>query len=81
MVPVAFVATGISTQLTIPASVSNDIAPMLKLSADKVPLVKSYSTAPESTESPPLIEVVASPPLVLIAMIGIAEVEVAIVQA
>ena len=81
MVPVAFVATGMSTQETIPASVSKLIAPMFKLSTERVPGVKSYSTAPESMENPPRIEVVASPPLVLMERIGTAVVDVAMVQA
>ena len=77
----AFVATGISTKVWMPASVSNASEPALKFAIVVMPLVKSYSTASESIKNPPRREVVASPPLVLIERIGTADVDVAIVQA
>ena len=81
IVPVALVFTGRSTQLMMPASSAKTIGPTFKLSIEVVPVEKSYSIAPLSTINPPRIEVVARPPFVEIAKIGISVVEVAIVQA
>ena len=80
IVPVAFVATGISAKVWMPASVSNASEPALKFAIVVTPLVKSYSTASESIKNPPRMDVVASPPLVLIERMGKTEVEVAIVH-
>ena len=77
----AFVATGISAKVWMPASVSNASEPALKFATVVTPLVKSYSTASESITNPPRMDVVASLPLVEILNIAFAEVEVAIVQA
>ena len=73
--------TGISAHETMPASVSNDSAPRLRLSTERVPGVKSYSTAPESRLKPPSMVVVAFlPAVVSILKIGVAVEEVAMVQ-
>ena len=81
MVLVALVVTGISTQERSPASSPNTSGPTFKLSIEVVPVEQSYSIAPPSTLKPPIIEVVASPPLVLMEKIGTAVVDVAMVQA
>jgi len=81
IVPVAFVATGISAKVWMPASVSNASEPALKFAIVVMPEVKSYSTASESTVNPPLIEVVANELLVEILNMASAVVEVAMVQA
>ena len=59
------VAVGISIQLTIPASVSKELGPTLSELMEVMPEDESYSRAPESTENPPLIEVVAFLPEVV----------------
>ena len=76
----AFVATGISAKVWMPASVSNASEPALKFAIVVTPLVKSYSTASESMENPPRMDVVANVLLVEILNMASAEVEVAIVH-
>jgi len=79
---VALEVTARSAQEIIPASVSKVVAPRARLSMDVRPVEKSCSMAPFWTENPPMMEVVARPPLVFIAMMGeFPVVVVAIVQA
>ena len=73
-------ATGISTKVWMPASVSNASEPALKFAIVVTPLVKSYSTASESMENPPRMDVVANVLLVEILNMASTEVEVAIVH-
>ena len=74
-----------SIQLTIPASVSKAMGPVLSESAEVIPEPESYSKAPSSILNPPMIDVVATlmavPLDVSILKIGLAVVEVAIVKA
>ena len=49
-----------SAQLTIPASVSNEIGPVVRLSIEVIPEVKSYCTAPPPTLNPPAKDEVAA---------------------
>src|SRR3989344_5657136 len=80
--PAVVVETGISTQDTIPASVSKAELPIERESMEVIPEEESYSIAPPSMESPLFMEVVARLFVwVLIVRIGVAVVEVAIVQA
>ncbi len=75
------VATGRSIHDTIPASVSKLSDPRFRLSIDVIPVYESYSSAPESTSSPPTIVVVAFFPVaVSIRNIGVPVVDVAIVH-
>ena len=76
----AFVATGISTKVWMPASVSNASEPALKFAIVVMPLVKSYSTASESTTNPPRMDVVANVLLVEILNMASAVVDVAMVH-
>ncbi len=59
MIPAVVVETGISTQETIPASLSKLTAPICKLSTDVIPVEKSWFIEPLSTVRPPYIVVVA----------------------
>ena len=83
--PGVVVDTGISIQLTIPASVSKAIGPVLMESMEVIPEPESYSNAPSSTLNPPMMEVVATlmaePLDVSILKIGLSVVEVAKVKA
>jgi len=76
------VAVGISVQEIIPASVSNDVGPMLRELIEVIPVDESYSSAPPSTVSPELMVVVALLfDVVSIVIMGVAVVEVAIENA
>ena len=76
----AFVATGISAKVWMPASVSNASEPALKFAIVVMPLVKSYSTASESIKNPPRMDVVANVLLVEILNMASAVVDVAMVH-
>ena len=83
---VEVVATGMSIQETMPASVSNPMGPVWSESAETMPLPEVYSKAPLSTVSPPKkveVAAVAAAPLrpVLMRKMGAAVVEVAMDQA
>ena len=76
------VELGRSVQVMMPASVSNAEGPTCIESTERIPDPDVYCTAPPSTVNPPMRDVVALlSVLVLILKIGVAVLDVAMVQA